>query len=857
MSEKEAAARRRTAKLRPPAGEADMFRLLVDSVQQYAIFMLDAGGHIASWNRGAARITGYDEAEVLGRHYSILYPDGDDGPVRAEQELDTAARAGRFEEEGWREAKGGRRFLAHVVLTAIRDGGALLGFAKVVRDLTEEHRAGTALRESEARFRELAESIREVFWISDPRFDSFEYVSPAYEQIWGRKPEGLYEDALSYMESVHPDDRHRVTRLMAELKRGAESDAEYRIIRPDGMIRWLRGRGFPVHDDAGALVRIVGVTEDITERREREEAQHFLTEASRVLASSLDYEETLRRVARLAVPRVADWCAIDMWEDGGIRRLAVAHADPAKAPLAQELGERYPPDPDSPVGIGKALRTGEAELVPEVTDELLRSLAVDEEHLRLLAQLGMRSGMLVPLKTRDRVLGSVVFIAAESGRCYGPDDLEFATALADRAALAIENALLFTETRRRAREEEALRRATQAVAASFTVEEVLERIAETAVDAMGADGAFVERPDIEADSAVVVAAAGRYAPARGSAVPLALSFLHRVIERGEAEIVPALGAHDRALPDDLPQRCTDCSAVAVPLVNGGTAVGALLLLRDPASGHFRADEIARARTFADLASLALRKVHLLADSEQRREELERVMVSRARLLRGFSHDVKNPLGAADGYLQLLEDKVVGELDERQLHSIAGARRALGSAVQLIDDLVELARTEAGHMELRLGPVDLREIARELAEDYRAQAAAKGLAITAELPAEFPLIVSDTARIRQILGNLLSNAVKYTARGHVRVTVGLRASGDEDECAVLQVADTGPGVPEEQRHRLFEEFTRLHPDSASGAGLGLAISRRIARALGGDITYGHGESGGSLFTLWLPLRRPAG
>jgi signal transduction histidine kinase len=449
------------------------------------------------------------------------------------------------------------------------------------------------------------------------------------------------------------------------------------------------------------------------------------------------------------------------------------------------------------------------------------------------------------------VLGAIVFVSAESGRTYSPDDLELARDLASRAALAIDNTLLFREAERRAHEEEALRRATQAVSAAYTVEEVIDRIAGTALDAVDADGAFIERIDLVGDTALVVAAAGHYAPEVGSSVPLERSFAQRVVERGEAELLDSLAEHGARLPGDLADRCAGCSAIVVPLLDGGEAIGALLLLRDLERGSFRDDEIARARTFADLAALALRKVHLLADSEQRRAELETVMVSRARLLRGFSHDVKNPLGAADGYMQLLEDGVLGDLDDEQNRSIGRARRALRSALRLIDDLVELARAEAGQIEINPEPVDLREVAREMTEEYRAQAEAKGLALAAELPAELPLVHTDTARLRQILGNLLSNAIKYTRSGSINVAARLRPGPNTHDCAVIEVADTGPGIAAEQRHLLFQEFTRLDPDSAAGAGLGLAISRRVAHALGGDITFEPRDGAGSTFVVWVP------
>ncbi|MBI4493922.1 MAG: GAF domain-containing protein [Chloroflexi bacterium] len=171
----------------------------------------------------------------------------------------------------------------------------------------------------------------------------------------------------------------------------------------------------------------------------------FLAEASTQLGSSLDYETTLQRVVRLALPALADWCGVDIVEeDGQIHRLAVAHVDPDKDALAHEL-RRYPPDPSRPEGVPRVLRTGQSLLLPDVSDAMLEAAARDAEHLRLLRALAPRSSMVVPLLARGRSLGAISLVYSESGRRCGPDDLALAEELARRAAVAIENARLYLQ----------------------------------------------------------------------------------------------------------------------------------------------------------------------------------------------------------------------------------------------------------------------------------------------------------------------------------------------------------------------------------------------------------------------------
>jgi PAS domain S-box-containing protein len=175
----------------------------------------------------------------------------------------------------------------------------------------------------------------------------------------------------------------------------------------------------------------------------------YLAEASEVLASSLDYQETLKNLAHLVVPDLADWCAIDMLEeDGSINQLALTHEDPDKGAWAQELRRRFPPDPDAPQGVPHVLRSGKVEFYPEVTDEMLVATARDAEHLRIMREVGFTSVMIVPLVARGRMLGAITFVWTESGRRHEPEDLALAEDLARRAALAVDNARLYREAQR-------------------------------------------------------------------------------------------------------------------------------------------------------------------------------------------------------------------------------------------------------------------------------------------------------------------------------------------------------------------------------------------------------------------------
>ena len=246
---------------------------------------------------------------------------------------------------------------------------------------------------------------------------------------------------------------------------------------------------------------------------------------------------------------------------------------------------------------------------------------------------------------------------------------------------------------------------------------------------------------------------------------------------------------------------------------------------------------------------------LRAQSDRRRAELERLTESRARLTRGFTHDLKNPLGAASGYLELLKDGYMGEMTEEQMRGVERAHASIGAALGLVEDLLELARTEGGNIEFHPAPIDLGGLVHEVAAQHRAQAESKQLTLDVQLPARLPSITADGKRVGQVLGNLLGNAVKYTESGSVTVLVEARPAADGRAGYAIAVRDTGPGVAPEHHESMFEEFVRLDPAATKGAGVGLAISRRLARGLGGEILLESAPGAGSTFTFWLPETPP--
>ncbi len=222
------------------------------------------------------------------------------------------------------------------------------------------------------------------------------------------------------------------------------------IIRATGEERWLIVRSSPVNDpDTGRILYAVNVFENITEVKRAQLAESFMAEASSVLASSMDYAETLRRVARLAVPQLADWCAVDLLDDrGGIERVAIHHSDPAKLELAEQLDSAYRSTLDEPAGVPEVIRSGRARIFTDIRPDNLAAYARDTAHLELLQAFGATAAIIVPLAGATRTIGAITLVSSESTRRLAPADLALALRLGRRAGTAVENARLYTERSR-------------------------------------------------------------------------------------------------------------------------------------------------------------------------------------------------------------------------------------------------------------------------------------------------------------------------------------------------------------------------------------------------------------------------
>jgi len=369
--------------------------------------------------------------------------------------------------------------------------------------------------------------------------------------------------------------------------------------------------------------------EQATERARERLA--FLAEASRVLASSLEYDATLQRISELAVPRLADWCGVSIVDaEGKLGQVAIAHVDPDKIRWARELNERYPPDPDSTEGAYSVLRSGKPVLMPLIPQELLERSAVDEEHLRIIRELEVLSYIAAPLMARDRAFGVIAFLTtAESGRIYDEEDLSLAEDLARRAAVAVENAELFRRAVENEEQQRFLAEAGSALASSLDYHATLQSVARLALPAF-ADWCIVDV--LEGDEIHRLAVAARreesqraleelrrsYPPELDSPQPAAQALREGkpvVYYDFTAESLKETTRDGRHF--ELIEQLGPVSAMALPLVARGHVVGAITFAWAESGRHYTDADLPLAEEVARRAGLAVDNARLHRETGER------------------------------------------------------------------------------------------------------------------------------------------------------------------------------------------------------------------------------------------------
>jgi signal transduction histidine kinase len=642
-----------------------------------------------------------------------------------------------------------------------------------------------------------------------------------------------------------PADDSPVARV---LRGDGAGEAELLLRGPDGQERVVLASGVAVHDDDGQVTHAAVSLVDVTERQRleaelvrrtraleqaaseaalRAEEARALREIGRALASELDPDVVLRMAATSAMELLgARGAAVTARSDDG--QIVVA---PGLGTLAAMEGRRFPV---AGTVVEMASRERRSFAFASL-DDVPPTTPVAEEARRL----GLRNLLFCPLQAHDEPLGVLVAVDRDGG--FGPQEVRLMEALADAAALAIRNAAMLERERRRAEENRALLAAAEALTSSLDPDVVMTRIVEIAAELVGADGAGLTML-LDAETVSFPVAVGCLAPFRRAASPLRGTVTERVLAGGAPVLLDADTLDDAPEATRLVTRLGITQYAVVPLRADGETFGVLAAVSGRGSRRITGDDLRRLTLLGNQAAVAVRnaRAHEAAQAASR---------AKSRFLAVMSHELRTPLNALAGYASLMGDGLYGPVSDGQRTALERMGAAREHLLALIDQVLELARTEAGQRPVEPADVDVAALAREVGDALRPAAEEKGLALVVTADGTLP-VRTDGPLLRQALANLVENAVKFTEAGGVELRVLL--AGDE---VVAEVDDTGPGIPAELAERVFEPFFQGDASATTrrqgGTGLGLAIAREFARLLGGDVTLHSAPGAGSTFTLRLP------
>ncbi|MCI0438390.1 MAG: PAS domain S-box protein [Chloroflexi bacterium] len=682
------------------------------------------------------------------------------------------------------------------------ESGQPRGSVGAFTDITERKRAERALLDREQRIRSIIDNAIDGIVTIDEE-GIIQSFNPAAERLFGYGEGEVVGERIGVL-MPEPHRSQHGSYIGNYLRTG-----ERKVI---GIGREVPGRRkdgstFPMDLAVGEFRlgnrrMFTGIVRDITERKQAEEATRLLADANAVLASSLDFETTLRNVAELTISRLADWCTVHLVDgDSDFEEIAVAHVDTAKVEQARILRERYPPDKSAPYGRYNVLRTRRPEFYPDITDDILARAAQSEEHLELMRSVGMSSAIVVPLEARGQIFGSISLAYADSGRRYDEANLALAQELARRMALALDNARLYREAQERR------------LALATLLDSIAEGVLSVGIDmrVQTANSYALELLETT-EEAVIGAHVGDVARLSDKSGENPFD-IELCVRNSISEASIAL-VRDLWLSKPTGRRVPVLLTVAPERPQTGEVEKAVVLIRDMTEEH-AANE--------------------LRDS----------------IISLVSHELRSPIHNIRGFASSLLQTDIQWEESYKVEFIQTIEDESERLARLVDHMLDLSKLESAGI-----PSAMREAIRpDMLVETSIQEASQSLGrhdLLVDVSGELPAVFANPDYVRRVVVNLLENAAKYSQPG-TPIRIGARQAGRE---IVFSVADNGVGIAPDWRDRIFDKFVRAPnrgPSQPSGTGLGLALCKAIVEAHGGKIWVESQVGRGSIFSFTLPAR----
>lgn len=846
---------------------ADLFEFAPE-----AYLVTDIKGTIQEANRAASKLLDVSQQFMVGKPLNLFYASAAHQTFLSQ--LSLVCSSNHVQE--WEmplHTRTSAFFHAALTVAAVRNQeGKPIALRWLIRNISDRKRAEEELQESERRFRQLAENIHEVFWMSDVSRTQMLYVCPEYPELWGRTRQSLYEQPKSFIDAIVPEDRDRVIASL-ETQTAGVVEIEYRIVRPDQSIRWIRDRSFPIHDEAGQVYRLCGLAEDITAYKQVEESLRQQTAQARLLSGmclSIRQSLNLEEILNTTVSEVRQFLNCD--------RVVIFQLQlDSSLVVVESVAQNW----KSMLNMTVQNTNFEQNYLPlykqghiyviENTD----TANLDSAYLNLIDQFQVKAKLIVPIlqqeseDTSSNLWGLLIAHNCAAPRQWQPSEIELLSSLATQVAIAIQQSLLYQQTQQQAQYEQALNSFISAIRKTLDLEAIFAIAAQEIKQLLHVD--HVEIHQYLPSRQMWLSVAGYQIRQDnlgnlGIEIPDFDNEISRQLKRFEVVQIDDTNTLEDAVSQELTQMYPG-AWLLVPLQFQDALWGSLSLM---ISGRYywREWEVELVKAIATQLEITIQQGQFYqqlstlnnniegqvqertGELQQTIQGLEQLSILKDDFLSTVSHELRTPLSNMKMALEMLE---VASLSEREQRYLEICQTECNREIDLINDLLDLQRLQAESYAIAsTETINLQDWVPNFVDLFHSRAVERQHAIEVDISLDVPPLISNLKVLERILAELLNNACKYTSAGG-EIILRFRHHPDREPPMTIFTISNQAEIPAAALSQVFEKFYRVpnaDPWKQGGTGLGLSLVQKLIAHLGGTIQAESGD-GWTSFMVEFP------